>query len=107
MISQAKKVSPFLYDIDGNELYNGEWSDEIQIIDGELYVGEEKVISAVTFHPTTPDDPAEPDDEDEINCPFFRWLKAFILSCIKWIKEMPVSVFFWFKGVFENLASVL
>ena len=96
-----------LYDIDGNELYNGEWSDEIQIIDGELYVGEEKVISAVTFHPTTPDDPAEPDDEDEINCPFFRWLKAFILSCIKWIKEMPVSVFFWFKGVFENLASVL
>ena len=91
-----------LYDIDGNELYNGEWSDEIQIIDGELYVGEEKVYSAVTFHPH-----AEPDDEDEINCPFFRWLKAFILSCIKWIKEMPVSVFFWFKGVFENLASVL
>lgn len=152
-----------LYDLDGNELYNGEWSDEIQIIDGELYVGEEQVFSAVTFHPhvhelslvpakqptateggniqyyicgvcgkffedengekeitdkdsviipaldepTTPDDPAEPDDEDEINCPFFRWLKAFILSCVKWIKEMPVFVFFWFKGIFEKLASVL
>ncbi|MGN0543357.1 MAG: hypothetical protein ACI4JG_07895 [Acutalibacteraceae bacterium] len=152
-----------LYDLDGNELYNGEWSDEIQIIDGELYVGEKQVFSAVTFHPhvheltlvpakqptateggniqyyicgvcgkffedengekeitdkdsviipaldepTEPDDPTEPEDEDEINCPFFRWLKAFILSCVKWIKEMPVSVFFWFKGVFENLASVL
>ena len=153
-----------LYDLDGNELYNGEWSDEIQIIYGELYVGEEEVFSAVTFHthvhelilvpakeptetepgnkeyyscegcgrlfedengekeitdkdsviipalgePTEPDEPTEPEKpDDECGCFFVRWLKAFVASCIKWLKEAPVSIGVWFKAVVGNILTML
>ena len=51
--------------------------------------------------------PALGEPEEECGCPFFRWLKAFTESCIKWIKEMPVSVSEWFAGVFNNILTIL
>ena len=81
------------YTCDGCDLWFADENGETEITD------KNSVIIPALGEPTEP--------EEECGCPFFRWLKAFTESCIKWIKEMPVSVSEWFAGVFNNILTIL
>ena len=81
------------YTCDGCDLWFADENGETEITD------KNSVIIPALGEPTEP--------EEECGCPFFRWLKAFIESCFKWLKEAPVSIVHWFEGVFGNIKSIL
>ncbi|MGN0541870.1 MAG: hypothetical protein ACI4JG_00300 [Acutalibacteraceae bacterium] len=81
------------YTCDGCDLWFADENGETEITDKDSVI-----IPALG-------EPAEP--EEECGCPFFRWLKAFVESCCKWLKETPVSIVHWFEGVFGNIKSIL
>ncbi|MGN0543849.1 MAG: hypothetical protein ACI4JG_10420 [Acutalibacteraceae bacterium] len=47
-----------------------------------------------------PTDPTDPGDEDDLGCPFLRWLRDAILKFLRWIKNVSDKITVWFGEIF-------
>ena len=52
-----------------------------------------------------PTDPTDPGDDDDLRCPFLRWLRNAIRNFVKWFKNVSAVITDWFRGVFDNINS--
>ncbi|MGN0572952.1 MAG: hypothetical protein ACI4IX_03330 [Acutalibacteraceae bacterium] len=55
--------------------------------------------------PTDPADPTDPGDDDDLRCPFLRWLRDAFRNFVRWLKEVSAIITVWFRGVFDNINS--
>ena len=58
-----------------------------------------------TEDPTDPADPTDPGDDDDLRCPFLRWLRDAFRNFVRWLKEVSAIITVWFRGVFDNIKS--